>query len=74
MSTAGGMAELRAGGPRCGGMGSEASVTTQCWPQVLLLRVTDVSQEALYAPLERAGRAGLGIFIVSITNSILHPQ
>lgn len=57
MSTAGRMAELRTGGLRCRGTGSEDSVTTQCWPQVFLLKMMDVSQEALYAPLERAGMA-----------------
>lgn len=42
-------------------------MTAQSWPQVLLLKMTDVSREALYAPLERAGMAELTIFIVSVT-------
>lgn len=40
----------------------------QCWPQVLLLRMTDVSQEAPAAPLARAEMAELTVVIVSVTN------
>lgn len=43
-------------------------MTSQSWPQVLLLKMTDVSQEALSAPLERPGMADFRVFIVSVTN------
>lgn len=63
------MAELRTGGGRAAeAWGSEDSVTSQSWPQVLLLKMTDVSQEALSAPLERPGMADFRISIVLVTN------
>lgn len=54
------------GGPRRRGMRSEDSVTTQFWPQVLLLKMRDVSQEMLRM-LPWRGQGLLRIFIIRAT-------